>query len=135
MYFTFLYFNYYGMMSVAMTPNQHISSIVSSAFYAVWNLFSGFIIPQPRIPVWWRWYSWANPIAWSLYGLLASQYGDIKQSIESSEGTTTVEAFLRDFFGFKHDFLGVVAVVIIAFPVVFALIFAISLKKLNFQRR
>ncbi|KAK7336921.1 hypothetical protein VNO77_17474 [Canavalia gladiata] len=135
MYFTFMYFTYYGMMSVAVTPNQHISSIVSSAFYTVWNLFSGFIIPRPRIPVWWRWYSWANPVAWSLYGLVASQYGDIKQSIESTDGSATVEGFLRSYFGFKHDFLGVVAAVIVAFPVVFALVFAISVKMFNFQRR
>ncbi|RDX94397.1 Pleiotropic drug resistance protein 1 [Mucuna pruriens] len=135
MYFTFLTFTYYGMMSVGVTPNQHISSIVSSAFYAVWNLFSGFIVPRPRIPVWWRWYSWANPVAWSLYGLVASQYGDIQRSIESSDGTTTVEGFVRSYFGFKHDFLGVVAAVIVAFPVVFALVFAISVKMLNFQRR
>ncbi|KAJ1416661.1 P-loop containing nucleoside triphosphate hydrolase [Sesbania bispinosa] len=135
MYFTFLYFTYYGMMSVAVTPNQHISSIVSSAFYAVWNLFSGFIIPRPRIPVWWRWYSWANPVAWSLYGLVASQYGDIKQNIESNEGRPTVEGFVRNYFGFKHDFLGVVAAVIVAFPIVFAFVFAISVKMFNFQRR
>ncbi|PNX98846.1 pleiotropic drug resistance protein 1-like, partial [Trifolium pratense] len=83
MFFTFLYFTYYGMMSVAMTPNNHISTIVSSAFYSAWNLFSGFIVPRPRIPVWWRWYSWANPVAWSLYGLVASQYGDIKHNIDT----------------------------------------------------
>jgi len=88
-----------------------------------------------RIPVWWRWYSWANPISWSLYGLVASQYGDIKQSIESSDGTTTVEGFVRSYFGFKHDFLGVVAAVMVAFTVVFALVFAISVKMFNFQRR
>ncbi|KAK7336924.1 hypothetical protein VNO77_17477 [Canavalia gladiata] len=135
LYFTFISFTYYGMLSVAMTPNQHISAIISSAFCAVWNLFSGFIIPRPSIPVWWRWYSWANPVAWGLYGLVASQYGDIKQSIESSDGSTTVEGFLRSYFGFKHDFLGVVAAVIVAFPVVFALVFAISVKMFNFQRR
>lgn len=45
MYFTFLYFTYYGMMSVALTPNQHFSAICSFALYAVWNLFSGFVIP------------------------------------------------------------------------------------------
>ncbi|XP_027349846.1 pleiotropic drug resistance protein 1-like isoform X2 [Abrus precatorius] len=135
MYFTFLYFTYYGMMSVAVTPNQHISSIVSSAFYSVWNLFSGFIVPRPRIPVWWRWYSWGNPVAWSLYGLVASQYGDINQRLESTDGTTTVEGFVRSYFGFKHDFLGVVAAVMVAFPVVFALVFALSVKMFNFQRR
>ncbi|MCI15047.1 pleiotropic drug resistance protein, partial [Trifolium medium] len=47
MYFTFLYFTYYGMMAVSVTPNNHISTIVSSAFYSVWNLFSGFVIPRP----------------------------------------------------------------------------------------
>ncbi|KAL2344926.1 hypothetical protein Fmac_006211 [Flemingia macrophylla] len=135
MYFTFLCFTYYGMMSVAVTPSQHISAIVSTTFYAVWNLFSGFIVPQPRIPVWWRWYTWANPLAWSMYGLVASQYGDIKHSIESSDGSTTVEGFVRSYFGFKHDFLQVVAAVIAAFPILFALVFAISVKMFNFQRR
>jgi hypothetical protein len=47
MFFTFLYFTYYGMMSVAMTPNNHISTIVSSGFYSAWNLFSGFVVPRP----------------------------------------------------------------------------------------
>lgn len=46
MYFTLLYFTFYGMMTVAVTPNQSIAAIVASAFYAIWNLFSGFIIPK-----------------------------------------------------------------------------------------
>ncbi|KAK2363923.1 pleiotropic drug resistance protein [Trifolium repens] len=135
MYFTFLYFTYYGMMAVAMTPNNHISTVVSSAFYSVWNLFSGFIVPRPRIPVWWRWYSWINPVAWSLYGLVASQYGDVKHNIDTSDGNQTVEGFLRSYFGFKHDLLGVVAIVNVAFPIAFAFVFAISIKMFNFQRR
>lgn len=45
MYTTLLYFTFYGMMAVAVTPNHNIAAIVSSAFYAIWNLFSGFIIP------------------------------------------------------------------------------------------
>jgi hypothetical protein len=49
-YFTLLYFTFYGMMAVGMTPNYHIASIVSSVFYAIWNLFSGFIIPRPVRP-------------------------------------------------------------------------------------
>jgi ABC-type multidrug transport system permease subunit len=47
MYFTLLYFTFYGMMVVGLTPHYHIASIVSSFFYAIWNLFSGFIIPRP----------------------------------------------------------------------------------------
>lgn len=61
-----------------------------------------------------------------LEGLFVSQYGDIKHKIESSDGeVTTMEEFLRDYFGFKHDFLWVVVVVIVsvAFPVAFCLTF------------
>ncbi|XP_077211753.1 pleiotropic drug resistance protein 1-like isoform X1 [Tasmannia lanceolata] len=132
MYLTFLYFTYYGMMSIAITPNQHIAAIISGAFFAFWNLFSGFMIPRPRIPVWWRWYYWACPMAWSLYGLITSQYGDIHDTIESGE---TVTQFLRSYFGFRHDFLGVVAFMNIVFTVLFAFVFGFGIMVFNFERR
>jgi hypothetical protein len=46
MYITLVYYTFYGMMSVAVTPNHSIASVVSSAFYAIWNLFSGFVVPR-----------------------------------------------------------------------------------------
>lgn len=46
-YFTFMYFTFYGMMAVAMTPNSDIGAIVSTAFYAIWNIFAGYLIPRP----------------------------------------------------------------------------------------
>lgn len=46
-FFTLLYFVYFGMMTVAVTPNADIAAVIASAFYAMWNLFSGFIIPHP----------------------------------------------------------------------------------------
>lgn len=85
--------------------------------------------------MWWRWYSWLNPVAWSLYGLVTSQYGDLKHIIESTDGKQTVEGFLRSYFGFNHHFLRVVALFNVLFPVVFAFVFAISIKFFNFQRR
>nr|Q949G3.1 RecName: Full=Pleiotropic drug resistance protein 1; AltName: Full=NpPDR1 [Nicotiana plumbaginifolia]CAC40990.1 ABC1 protein [Nicotiana plumbaginifolia] len=133
MFFTFLYFTFFGMMTVAVTPNQNVASIVAGFFYTVWNLFSGFIVPRPRIPIWWRWYYWGCPIAWTLYGLVASQFGDLQDPL--TDQNQTVEQFLRSNFGFKHDFLGVVAAVIVAFAVVFAFTFALGIKAFNFQRR
>ncbi|GAB4854144.1 transcription factor [Ancistrocladus abbreviatus] len=132
MYFTLLYFTYYGMMTVGITPNMNIAAIISSAFYGLWNVFSGFIIPKPRMPVWWRWYYWANPISWSIYGLVASQYGDIQDKLDTQQ---SVQEFLRSYFGYKHDFLGAVAGVIIAIVLLFAFIFAFAIQKFNFQRR
>lgn len=46
MYFTLLYFTFYGMMTVAMTPNADIAAIIASSFYAIWNLFSGYLVPR-----------------------------------------------------------------------------------------
>lgn len=45
-FLTFLYFTYYGMMSVALTPNPQVASIFAAAFYGLFNLFSGFIVPR-----------------------------------------------------------------------------------------
>ncbi|KAJ9692499.1 hypothetical protein PVL29_011519 [Vitis rotundifolia] len=46
MFFTLLYFTFYGMMDVAATPNQHVAAITGAAFYGLWNLFSGFTVPR-----------------------------------------------------------------------------------------
>ncbi|KAG5227869.1 pleiotropic drug resistance protein [Salix suchowensis] len=132
MYFTLLYFTFYGMMTVAFTPNHHVAAIVSNAFYLLWNLFSGFVVPRPRIPIWWRWYCWACPVSWSLYGLVVSQYGDIQRGLTE---TQTVKQFVKDYFGFDHDFIGVVAAAVLGWTVLFAFIFAFSIRAFNFQRR
>jgi ABC-type multidrug transport system permease subunit len=133
MYFTLLYFTFYGMMAVGLTPNESIAAIISSAFYNVWNLFSGYLIPRPKIPVWWRWYCWICPVAWTLYGLVASQFGDIQHVLEGD--TRTVAQFVTDYFGFHHNFLWVVAVVHVVFAVTFAFLFSFAIMKFNFQRR
>ncbi|KAL7166193.1 hypothetical protein ACSBR2_036971 [Camellia fascicularis] len=132
MYFTLLYFTFYGMMTVAVTPNHNIASIVSSVFYALWNLFSGFIIPKTRIPVWWRRYYYICPVAWTLYGLVASQFGDIQGTLDTGE---TVEEFVRNYFDFKHDFVGYVAIIIAGIAILFGFIFAYSIRIFNFQKR
>ncbi|KAK7384765.1 hypothetical protein VNO78_30466 [Psophocarpus tetragonolobus] len=131
-YFSFLYYTFYGMMTMAITPNPHVAGILSTSFYAIWCLFSGFIIPLSRIPIWWKWYYWICPVAWTLYGLVASQYGDDMNKLENDQ---RVEEFVRSYFGFEHDFLGVVAIVVAGFSVLFALIFAFGIKVFNFQKR
>lgn len=45
MYFTFLYFTFFGMMVAGLSPSGGIATIISSASYGLWNLFSGFLIP------------------------------------------------------------------------------------------
>ncbi|WVZ20778.1 hypothetical protein V8G54_008100 [Vigna mungo] len=132
MFFTFLYFTLYGMMAVGLTPDHNVAAIVSFGFYMIWNLFSGFVIPRTRMPVWWRWYFWICPVSWTLYGLVTSQFGDIKERIENGE---SVEEFVRSYFGYRDDFVGVAAAVLVGFSLLFGFTFAFSIKAFNFQKR
>ncbi|KAL8043068.1 hypothetical protein ABFX02_09G094400 [Erythranthe guttata] len=132
-FFTLSYFTFFGMMAIAMTPNQQIASIISATFYSFWNLFSGFVIPRPSTPMWWRWYHWASPVAWTLYGLVATQFGDVKDELDQTG--KSVGDFVTSYFGFRRDFVGVVAVAVAGFAVLFAVLFALFIRVFNFQRR
>ncbi|KAL3825795.1 hypothetical protein ACJIZ3_021824 [Penstemon smallii] len=132
----FLYFTMYGMMLISLTPGIHIGAIVASFFVNWWNLFSGFLVPRVQIPIWWRWYYWGSPIAWTIYGLVASQLGDLTSLVQvPGLGLVPVKAYLKNGLGYEHDFLPVVGVMQLIFVALFASVFALGVKFLNFQRR
>ncbi|KAL0437008.1 UNVERIFIED_CONTAM: Pleiotropic drug resistance protein 2 [Sesamum radiatum] len=133
----FTYFSMYGMMVVALTPGYQIAAIVMSFFLSFWNLFSGFLIPRPLIPIWWRWYYWASPVAWTIYGIFASQVGDITSELEltGNTGRIRVNDFLKDYLGYDHDFLIPVVFAHVGWVLLFFFVFAYGIKFLNFQRR
>ncbi|XP_027104789.1 pleiotropic drug resistance protein 2 [Coffea arabica] len=132
----FVYFGLYGMMLVALTPNYQIAAIGMSFFLNFWNLFSGFMIPRTQIPVWWRWYYWGSPVAWTIYGLVTSQVGDMTEPVSiPGSGELPMKEYLKQYLGYKHDFLGVVAVVHLGWVVLFCFVFAYAIKFLNFQKR
>ncbi|KAG2674487.1 hypothetical protein I3843_13G123100 [Carya illinoinensis] len=132
----FTYFSMYGMMVVALTPGHQIAAIVMSFFLSFWNLFSGFLIPRPLIPIWWRWYYWASPVAWTIYGVFASQIADKKTPLVLSDSTVVpVDKFLKDYLGFEHDFLVPVVLAHVGWVLLFFFVFAYGIKFLNFQRR
>ncbi|KAL8154455.1 hypothetical protein V2J09_012215 [Rumex salicifolius] len=160
---SFIYFTLYGMMLVALTPGEQIAAIFMSFFVSLWNLFSGFLIPFPvciypiyllsskfakhisivmqcklhQIPIWWRWYYWASPVAWTIYGIVTSQLGDKDSNlvVPGVDRNVTVKEFLEDYFGFHHDFLPVVVGAHVGFVLLFLFVFAYGIKVLNFQRR
>ncbi|XVF07655.1 hypothetical protein REPUB_Repub06bG0158300 [Reevesia pubescens] len=132
----FVYFNLFGMMVVALTPSYYIAGILLSIFFNFWILFSGFMIPRTQIPIWWRWYYWASPFAWTLNGLVTSQMGDKDAIIKvPGQGDVSIKEFLKKSFGFEYDFLPAVAVAHIGWCLLFFFVFAYGIKFLNHQRR
>ncbi|KAH7866893.1 hypothetical protein Vadar_026399 [Vaccinium darrowii] len=136
-YASFLYFTYYGMMTVSITPNYQVAAILAAAFYSLFNLFSGFFIPRPKIPKWWIWYYWICPLAWTVYGLIVSQYGDVEDTIKVPGMTPdpTVRWYVQNYYGYEPDFIGPVAGVLVAFAAFFAFLYAYCIRTLNFQMR
>ncbi|VVA18637.1 PREDICTED: pleiotropic drug resistance [Prunus dulcis] len=136
-FFTFLYFTYYGMMTVSITPNHQVAAMVASTFYSFFNLFSGFFIPRPKIPKWWIWYYWICPVSWTVYGLIVSQYGDMEDTIKAPgiSPDPSVKWYVENHFGYDPNFMGSVAAVLVGFTVFFAFMFAFSIRALNFQIR
>lgn len=135
-YTSFIYFTLYGMMIIALAPGHQIASIAMSFFISFWNLFSGFLITRVQIPIWLRWYYWGSPVAWTIYGLVASQVGNNNAVLEiPGAGNMTVKAYLKENLGFKYDFLPVVAVVHLGWILIFLFVFAYGIKFFNFQRR
>nr|XP_018680590.1 PREDICTED: ABC transporter G family member 41-like [Musa acuminata subsp. malaccensis] len=132
---TLLYYVYLGMLLVSLTPNVQVASIMASVCYTLFNLFSGFIVPGPQIPKWWIWLYYLNPMSWTLNGLFSSQYGDVQKEMMVFGETKSIASFLKDYFGFHHNLFGVVAGVLLAFPFIYATLFAYFIGKLNFQTR
>ncbi|XP_047328940.1 pleiotropic drug resistance protein 2-like [Impatiens glandulifera] len=133
----FTYFSMYGMMLVALTPNFQIAAITMSFFLSFWNLFSGFLVPRPLIPIWWRWYYWATPVAWTIYGVFTSQVGDITTTLQVPGEATDpkLNEFLKEYMGYDYDFLVPVVFAHLGFVLLFFFVFAYGIKFLNFQKR
>ncbi|XP_076904317.1 ABC transporter G family member 35-like [Bidens hawaiensis] len=136
-FFSLLYFTYFGMMTVSITPNEQAAAIFASGFYLLFNTFSGFYIPRPKIPGWWIWYYWICPMAWTVYGCIVSQYHDANNEIVvlGQSPNPTMAGFINDYYAFELDFMGPVAAVLVGFCVFFALLYAFFLRTLNFQMR
>ncbi|XP_074564313.1 ABC transporter G family member 45-like [Curcuma longa] len=133
---SFVYFSLFGMMTVALTPNLEIAALLSFFIFVMWNLFSGFFIPRKVIPIWWRWYYWADPAAWTIYGLMVTQLGNSDDPLRIvGSFDMTVKEFLEQYLGVQESYLPLIVSLHFAIIVLFLFVFGFSIKYLNFQRR
>lgn len=73
----------------------------------VLNLFLAppVFLPFPQ-PDWWSWLYWLNPLSYCLYGIIASQLGDVTDMIDFGDGSEPVTvgrvAWTNDYCGCSH---------------------------------
>lgn len=83
------------------------------------------------------WYYWICPIAWTTYGFIVSQYHDVDHpiTVPGMSYEPAMNSYIEHYYGYKLDFMGPVAAVLVGFCVLFAFIYGFCLRTLNFQVR
>ena len=101
-----------------------------------WMMFRLSLLYLQAIPIWWRRYYWANPVSWTIYGVIASQFGNNNATLSVPGGSPVVlKQLLDDTLGIRHDFLEYIVLGHFAYIIAFFLVFCYSIKFLNFQKR
>ncbi|KAJ6777678.1 TYROSINE KINASE FAMILY PROTEIN [Salix koriyanagi] len=106
------------------------------------GLHSGFVCGygstlffMHSIPGWWLWFYYICPIAWTLRGIICSQLGDVETIIVGPGFEGTVKKYLEVTFGYGPDMIGASIAALVGFCLLFFIVFAFSVKFLNFQKR
>lgn len=136
-FLTLIFFTYWGMTAVALTPNTQVSAVLSSGFYTLWFLFAGFIVPRPEMKCWWCWYYYLDPLSYTVWGLVGSQLSDVNNvSVTDPTGQeVSVRVYMETFYQLYHGFLGYAALVLCSFVILFHVVTAFALIKLNYLKR
>jgi hypothetical protein len=75
-------------------------------------------------------------MSWTLNVFFITQFvDDNERTVVVFGETKSLGVFMREYFGFRRDLLPLAAVVLAAFPILFAVLFCYNISKLNFQRR
>ncbi|KAK9230904.1 hypothetical protein WN943_021135 [Citrus x changshan-huyou] len=97
-------------MAEALSAKPQIAIIVSSSFYTIWNLFPGFVIPRPFVDN--GEFQYGADGLLGISGILDLDFLHHSLEIYRTGQMKQFNNFFTNYFGFRHDFVGIVAVVV-----------------------
>lgn len=76
-------------------------------------------------------------MAWSTYGFIVSQYGDVEYTIEvpGMSRKPMIKDYIKHEFGYDSEHTGAMAIILVGFAAFIALMYSFFIKKLTFQTR
>ena len=85
---------------------------------------------------WWLWAYYLNPLAWTTYGLVASQIGDVQSLVSQPNGSQiSIADYVSIAWDFQHSHIGWCLLILLGFCTFFRVISAVALQQLHFQSR
>ncbi len=98
-------------------------------------LFCSFLVPYPQIPAGWKWMARISPTTWIIYGLGASQMGDSEVPFILGNTTTTVGAFVNEFWGYEYSFIWWCPLILFAYVLFFRVGASLLMSYVSFNKR
>jgi ABC-type multidrug transport system permease subunit len=120
---------------VASTPSTAVAMVFQTAIQLAFNIFGGFLIAYPAIPGWLKWVNRIVPSTWMLYGVAGSQLADSQASVVYGGKSATVEAYMKEIFGYDRKLVPYMPLIVLAYIFFFRLLGILSLKYINYLKR
>lgn len=82
-------------------------------------------------------YYFLDPLAYTIWGLIGSQLSDVTDVLILSQTGVTMplDDYMTTTYKFRHPFIGATAGILIAFIILFHVLTAVALQKLNYLKR
>lgn len=109
--------------------------VLGAGLNFMYNIFNGFVITYPAIPVYWQWINRAVPTTWVLYGLGVSQLGNVENALNYPGRAWTVSEYVRVQFGFDYGLRWWCVLIVFAYVVFYRVTSILALKYINFLKR
>lgn len=85
---------------------------------------------------WLIWAYYLNPLAWTTYGLVASQLGDVQSLITQADGSqVSINGYVSTYYKIHFSHVGWSVLILVGFCMFFRMASAVALHYLHFQSR
>ncbi len=90
----------FGQLFSFLSPsNVDIASVIGTILLVAFTLTISFLISPEKIPLWWIWVYWINPLRYALQGLVVNELRDGKEYLNEATGGLASGDDLLDFLG------------------------------------
>lgn len=88
-----------------------------------------------QLPVYWKWFYYANPLSYVFDGIIGSQLGDVNnERMLLEDGSTPIVSDFINSIGIYHSFVGYDALILVGWILFFMLITFLGMKGYNLSR-
>ncbi|XP_043701566.1 pleiotropic drug resistance protein 3-like isoform X1 [Telopea speciosissima] len=113
---------------VASLSKTHVAAMASGVMtWLVLLLFSGFIIPQPYMPVWLKWGFWVSPLTYGEIGMTVNEFLAPRWQKMSTNSTLSQQILESRGLNFESYFYWISFGVLFGFAILFNIGFTLTL--------